>query len=305
MHRSLLSILLFSALAVPCPAGADVTLESRLTVESIGGGGSGEMTTELSGLKSREQRHLVLSGPFAPGGKDTMETTITRLDRALLTRLDAADSTFEDIPLTEVGAKLREGGASVMPGMDPASGLDLTWTVATSKPGGEATIAGFTATPTLITLRGKGTSRASGQPVELALVSELWSARGVPGAAEMRAFDARYATAVGMEPGSLASALGSFGVPKSALRLLAAARAKVPGTALKSVLKLEMPGLSDLLAKMSAALPGAEGAAPAPSGPLITLTIEVTKVSAARLGADRFRVPEGFRRKPKLAPASD
>jgi hypothetical protein len=304
MNRTIPSLLLLAGLlpAAPRTCAADVTLESRLTVESIGGSGSGDVTMELSGLKRREERRLAFTGAFAPGGADTSETTITRLDRAVLTRLDAADSTFEDIPLAQVGAKLRQGGADVMPGMDPSS-VDLRWTVETASPGGTATIAGFTATPTVITLRGKGTSRTSGEPIELALVSELWSARGVPGAAELRAFDARYATAVGMDPGAIEATLGSFGLPKSALRLLSAARAKVAGTPLRTVLKLEMPGLSDLLAKMSAALPGGGSAAPAPSGPLLTTTIEVTKVSAGKVGADRFLVPPGYRKKAKLAPA--
>jgi len=300
--RSTLPLLAAFALAAGASAaGADVTIESRLTIESMGGGGSGPVTVELSGLKRREERRLVFSGPFAPANPETTESAITRLDRAVLYRLDPADSSYDEVPLARVGALMRKGGAGVPPGVDPASSLDITWTVETAAPGGSETIAGHVATPSVITLRGKGKSRQTGQPIELALVSEVWTAPGVPGAAELRAFDTRYATAVGMAPGALEETLASFGLSKAALHMLTAARAKVRGTPLRTVMRLEMPGLSDMLAKLQASMPGASGDLPPVEGPLVTSTIEVTSITAGRIAPERFRVPAGFRR--KLAPA--
>lgn len=301
--RSILLLPAALALVAGAPAArADVTIESRLTIESMGGGGSGPVTVELSGLKRREERRLEFTGPFAPAHPETTESAITRLDRAVLYRLDAADSSYDEIPLARVGATMRQG--RVPAGIDPASSLEMTWTVETSAPGGSETIAGHVATPSVITLRGKGRSRQTGQPIELALVSELWTATGVPGAAELRAFDARYATAVGMGPGALEETLAGFGLSKAALRILTAARAKVTGMPLRTVMRLEMPGLNDLIAKLSASMPGASGDLPAVSGPLITSTIEVTSITAGRIAPERFRVPVGYRRKAgKLGPA--
>lgn len=278
-------------------ARADVTIESRLTIESIGGGGSGAVTSQVSGLKRREDRRLAFSGPFAPAHPETTESAITRLDRGLLYKLDPLEASYEEVPLARLPAMLRQGGASALPGIDPASSLDLTWTVETSSPGGSETIAGYVATPSVITLRGKGTNRQSGQPVEMALISEQWNAPGVPGSAELRAFDARYAKAVGMDPGALEETLGSFGLSKSALRMLSAARAKVAGTPLRTVMRLEIPALSNLLRGLTAALPqGGAEAAPA-DAPLITSTVEVTSIVRGRIPAERFGVPAGYRRK--------
>jgi hypothetical protein len=130
----------------------------------------------------------------------------------------AADSTYEEVPLSRVLARAAAGTSAAVPGFDQGANLDLTWTVTSASPGGTATIAGYAATPTAITVRGKGKHKETGQPIEIALTLELWMAKGVPGAAELRAFDTKYATAVGLAPGVIEESMASFGVPRTAAR---------------------------------------------------------------------------------------
>jgi hypothetical protein len=290
--------LILLALLAAAPALADVRIDSRLTIESVAGGGSGSVSSATCGLKRREERRLALEGPFASAQPETVQSTITRLDRAVLDRLFAADSTYEEVPLARLLAQLHKGTLGAIPGVDPKAALDLAWTVESSRPEGAATIAGYAATPSAITLRGKGTQRATGQPIELVLKLELWTAKDVPGAAELRAFDAKYAAAVGMAPGAIEETMGSFGVPRAALQKVTAARARIVGTPLRTVMTVAMPSLGDLMKRLSATMPGVFGdAPPAADGPLITSTLEVERIDTAGIDPARFRVPAGFRRR--------
>jgi len=295
MNRALW--LCFLLLTSPSVAPADVTIESRLTVESVAGTGSGAVRTETSGLRRREERRLALEGAFVSGQADTSQTSIIRLDRSVVDHV-YADSTYEEVPLARVLARAAAGTASAVPGFDGGASLDLTWTVTSASPGGEATIAGFTARPTAITVRGKGTHKETGQPIDIALTLELWMANGVPGAAELRTFDTRYATAVGLAPGAIEESMAAFGVPRTAARQLTAARAKVAGTPLRTVLRVSMPSLSEMMAKLSQSMGGAlGGAAAAPDGPLLTTTLEVEHIGVAPVAPERFRVPAGWRKR--------
>jgi hypothetical protein len=295
LNRNLLLCLVF--LTSPVVSHADVTIDSRLTVESVAGTGTGSVRTETSGLHRREERRLALEGAFASAQSETSQVSITRLDRSVLDHLHAADSTYEELPLSQVLARSTAGMAAAVPGFDQGASLELTWTVTTAAPGGTATIAGFAATPTAITVRGKGTHKETGQPIDIALTLELWTAKGVPGAAELRAFDTKYAAAVGLAPGAIEESMASFGVPRTAVRQLTAARAKVAGTPLRTVMRVAMPSLSDMMAKLSQSMGGLGDAAPAPDGPLLTSTLEVERIDAAPIAPDRFRVPPGWRKR--------
>ena len=282
--------LALAALLLAAPARADVTLSQRLSITSVAGTGSGTVVTATSGKYRREERRLALDGPFAGAQPDTSEVAIMRLDRGVIDRLSDADSTYEEIPFARALSHLPQ---APMPGVDP-NGLDIAWTVEASSPGGSETIAGHVATPHTLTLRGKGTQKGTGQPVELVLGFTLWTAPGVPGAAEMRAFDAGYAAGVGMAPGMIEETLGSYGVPRATIRRLTDARARIAGTPLRTVMTVAMPSLGDLLSKLSATL-GAN--APAPDGPLLTSTLEVESIDTSKIAPARFRVPAGYRRR--------
>ena len=284
------------ALLLAAPAArADVTFEQRLAIESVAGSGSGTVLTQTSGLRRREERRLALEGPFASAQPETSQTTIVRLDRGVLDQVFAADSSYREIPLARLLATLRQG---TMPGVDPGASLDVTWTVTSSSPGGRDSIAGFEATPSVLTLRGTGIQKGTGQEVEIVLTLELWTAKGVPGAAELRAFDTRYAMAVGMAPGAIEETMSAYGVPRSAMRQLTAARARITGTPLRTVMRVAMPSLSAMMSKLSDSMPGAFGGAPPVSeGPLLTSALEVVRIDGARIPAERLRVPAGFLRK--------
>ena len=181
-------LLLFALLAAALPARADVTIESRLTIESVAGTGAGAVVTQTSGLRRREDRRLGLEGPFAEAQPETSQASIVHLDRAVMDRLYAADSTYDEVPLAKVLSHLGEGTAGAVPGFDKGASLDLTWTVTATTPGGEATIAGFTATPTVLTLHGKGT----GAGPEIVLTLELWMRRRAGAAGYAPSFEVRH-----------------------------------------------------------------------------------------------------------------
>jgi hypothetical protein len=291
-------ILLVLLLACAAPARADVTVECSLTIQSVAGTGEGRVTTETSGLKRREDRRLVLAGPFASATADTVQSSIIRLDRAVVQQLASADSTYQETPLSQVLAKLHGSEGATLPGLDGGSNLDVTWTVSSAKKDEHATIAGYDATPTVLTLQGKGTQKETGQPIELVLTLELWTASGVPGAAEIRTFDSKYAAAVGLAPGAVEESMAAFGVSRSAVRQLSAARAKVSGTPVRTVMSVAMPSLSDMMKKLSESMPGSTGSTPQlADGPLLTSTLEVVRVDTTRLPAARFQVPAGFKRR--------
>ena len=288
-----LTLVLLTVVAVS--AHADVTVESRLTIESVAGTGEGRVLTETQGLRRREDRSLSLAGPFASAQAESVQSSIIRLDRAVLQKLTPSDSSYEETPLAQVLAKTAK---TTLPGLDGASTPDVTWTVTSARRTDHATIAGFDATPTVLTLRGKGVQKDTGQPIELVLTLELWTAPGVPGAAEIKTFDSKYATAVGLAPGMVEESMAAFGVSRTAVRQLTAARAKITGRPVRTVMTVAMPSLAAMMQKLSESMPGAFGGAPPPAdGPLLTSTLEVVRVDTTRLPAARFQVPAGFKRR--------
>jgi len=88
MKKLMVVLLLASAV----PARADVTVESRLTIESVAGTGEGSVLTETQGLRRREDRSLSLAGPFASAQAESVQSSIIRLDRAVLQKLVPSDS---------------------------------------------------------------------------------------------------------------------------------------------------------------------------------------------------------------------
>ena len=278
------------------PARADVTVESRLTIASVAGTGEGRVVSETAGLKRREERRLALEGQFTPAALETTQVTLARLDQGTLAQLRDADSTYEQRPLAQVLAHFREQAPAALPGVE--SNLDVRWTVTSASPGGSETIAGYAATPTRIIVRGTGTQKETGQPIELVLTLELWTAKNVPGAAEIRAFDTKYAAAVGLAPDAVEESMAGFGVSRAAVRELGAARAKITGTPVRTVMKVEMPSLGEMMKRLAATMPGGtEGMPDLAGGPLLTSTLEVERVTVGTIAATRFRVPAGYRRR--------
>ena len=107
MNRNLW--LCLAVLALPGNVRADVTIDSRLTVASIAGMGTGSVRTETSGLHRREERRLALEGAFASAQSETSQVSITRLDRSVLDHVYATDSTYEEVPLSQVLARSTAG----------------------------------------------------------------------------------------------------------------------------------------------------------------------------------------------------
>ncbi len=296
-----LAALVAGGLALPARARAGVTIDTRMDVSMLGGGGRGTGRVEIEGKARRETRTIALGSAGSDMGQEQRSDALTRLDRGTQWQIDADDSSYRAVPLARLGAEMDRAGVGGMPfpGLSPDAAATLTWQVTVTPRDDTARIAGYDARRTDITLTGTAHGPETGDVASLRLVTQWWMSGAVPGAGEVRAFDAGFELAtngLGADvPGLLAGLPGSA----EAIARLTAARRGLKGVPLRTVLSVEAPGLAAMLQSMGGEGNGADGggdgaAHGADAPPLVTSVIEVTSIRAGRIPAAHLALPRGF-----------
>jgi hypothetical protein len=292
----LLLVALLVFLCVPTLGRAGVTIESRMDVTMLGGGGKGSGKVEIEGRARRETRTITLGVAGSDMGQEQRSDAITRLDRDVQWQLDADDSTFRTVALERLGDTAGAGGMA-MPGLTPEAASTLTWKVEVTPRDETTIVAGYRARRTDITLTGTAHPADEGNALTIRLVTQWWMSSAVPGAAQMHAFDEGFEHATGGLGADVPGLLAGLPGAAEGIRQLTAARRDLAGVPLRTVIAVEAPGLGSMLGRALSGQ-GDEGAAPdagADTSPLVTSTIEVTAIHAGRIAPSRFALPAGYR----------
>jgi hypothetical protein len=208
-------LVIFAAALTGSPAFADISYEQRITVDAAGAmsmlASEGKVLTQLSADKSRSDSSLTmkssLAGMFAGSGNTG---SIVRLDKALMWNLLPDEQQYSEMTFAEVKAQMakaqqamKDAQASGQPGGAlPVSAEGCQWSqgeVQVEHPAGTEQVAGLATGKHIIRMQQSCTDKATAKTCDITWLMETWLAKDVPGEQEARAFNLKYAQALGMD----------------------------------------------------------------------------------------------------------
>lgn len=214
MHPSRISLCKLAGCllwATSLPALADVTVQESVSVNGAGlmsfANLSGKSTTKISGTRARMESDVQMQSRLVRlfAGGPTAE--ITRLEDDQVYELDLKKKQYTATSLSARRAEMEqalqqrnEQSAQSQAG----SGVDQSkceWSPAKAdvkKTGEKATIAGFSAEHTLITVTQSCKNKDTGEVCDFGLALDQWLAPKFDGGAERQAFYQRYAEKMGL-----------------------------------------------------------------------------------------------------------
>ncbi|MBI5711426.1 MAG: hypothetical protein HZC42_14165 [Candidatus Eisenbacteria bacterium] len=194
------------ALAVACPAGADVVVKEKTVAEGLGGFGDGTTSRTLivAGDKSRSEDEFTYTGRLKTfvGGKPRTSISIIRVDRELIWNVEPEKKKYTELTFAQMRAMMERGAAE----MDKAAAeqqpkdAEMTFTVDVRRTGAKQSVNGFPAEQVVITCTGKPKSPQQGAEAgEIRLVMDQWLTRGAPGSEELTAFYRKFSEKLGLD----------------------------------------------------------------------------------------------------------
>ena len=208
----LATAVLGTALILSAPAHADVTIVESMSHD---GGGvmsmaamSGHTTTTISGQNGRIESDVKMKSSLMRlfGGGQTAE--ITRIGDDKVYTLDLKKKTYTETSLSERRAQLEKTMADAekqrsqqQQGASPVDQSDCEWSAPKSdlkKTGEKATIAGYSAERSTLTVTQTCTNKKTGDVCDFGLAFDTWLAPAFDGSAEQQAYYKAYAEKMGI-----------------------------------------------------------------------------------------------------------
>lgn len=198
-------------LSTVMPAHADVTVEESISVNGAGlmsfANMNGKSTTSISGNRARMESDVQMQSRLVRlfAGGPTAE--ITRLEDDKVYELDLKKKQYTATSLSERRAEMEKAlqqRNEQTTQSQPGSTVDQSkcdWSppkTEVKKTGEKATIAGFTAEHTLITVTQSCKNKESGEVCDFGLALDQWLAPKFDGSAERQAFYRHYAEKMGL-----------------------------------------------------------------------------------------------------------
>ncbi len=194
------------ALAVACPAGADVVVKEKTVSEGLGGFGDGttNRTLIVAGDKSRSEDEFTYTGRLKTfvGKKPRTSVSIIRLDRELIWNVEPEKKQYTELTFARMRAMMEQGAAEMdkAAAEQPPQDAEMTFTVDVRRTGAKQAVNGFPAEQVVITCTGKPKSPQQGAEAgEIRLVMDQWLTKAAPGADELMAFYRRFSEKLGLD----------------------------------------------------------------------------------------------------------
>jgi hypothetical protein len=275
--------LLWNAVVLAVPAArADVVYEQRITSSRPAGMGPASARNRVYVKSGRERSEMsVEAAPAGPAPAATGEfISITRLDRGLIWYLDPAKKVYSETTFAELKKSFAAAPGVVSDGSAaPASEVRI------ERPGKRDVICGAPAELVILTIASPLTDPAL-QGATQYIVAELWMATDFPGAAELQAHARAAVDAAGFAHLAGPGGAGPLG---QLLKRLADEIKKLDGTAVRTVLSLEIDASAGVAGLTSPAPAHAEG-----RQVILAMTTEMTKIESKQLPPDLFEIPAGY-----------
>ncbi len=275
--------LLLVALLLAVPAvQADVVYEQRITSSGPSGMKPTAARNKVYVKSGRERSEMTAEGATAGQTPATSGLiSITRLDRGLIWYLDPAKQVYSETTFAE----LKKAFAAA-PGAAGGEGAAAESEVLVEHPGRKDVICGAPAELVILTIASPLTD-PSLRGASQYIVAELWMATDFPGAAELEAHAQSTVEAVGF--GHLAGPGGAENPFSHLMKRLAEEMKKLDGTAIRTVLSLEIDARAGVAGLSSPAPAHGEG-----RQVILAMTTEMTRIESKDLPAELFDLPAGY-----------
>lgn len=281
------SLLLLVLHALVPTARADVVYEQRITSSGPTAMGPTAATNKVYVKSGRERSEMRAEAPAS--GQTPAATSelisITRLDRGLIWYLDPGKKVYSETTFAELKkAFAASPGAS---GGEAGGAAGTTASdVQVERPGKKAVICGAHAEQVILTIASPLTDPAL-RGASQYIVAELWMATDFPGAAELEAHAQATVDAAGFA--HLAGPGGSGSPFSHLMKRLAEEMKKLDGTAIRTVLALEIDAQAGVAGLSSPAPAHGEG-----RQVILSMTTEMTKIESKEVPAALFDIPAGY-----------
>ncbi|MGI8783395.1 MAG: hypothetical protein ACR2L2_07080, partial [Acidobacteriota bacterium] len=203
--RGRLCVAFLCALLAAGSVFADVTYKDVSKIDGAMFGGAMKAIIRMSG----QNLDNIAAAHYLKGGKMRTETSsnnnlqsiqIVDLDKELMISIDPKKKTYSVVTFAELRAQMDEA----LRKMRESSGkknekedVQLTPRISVKQTGQTATIAGYPASETQVTITLEAKDKKSGDTGNFDVNSSLWLAKGVAGAAEVNEFGRRFAEKLG------------------------------------------------------------------------------------------------------------
>ncbi len=301
-------VIAFFILFVSVVSQADVVIKIRTSTDM-----AGVMTTqtdgsqEIKGDKSCLDASTKVTGGMAAmfsKGKPMQMVNITRLDKGIFWQLDPDKKTYMESTLDNLKQQLNETKGEGQKPEEP----EYTWTVNVETIDQPQTINGFDCSGVIGKAVGVGRKNSADS---MFITYEQWSAKDVPGADEVEAYQKKYSDAIGMDPmwakENMGSILKDFGAEFVELAGKVNKSGQYP---IKTIVTIEgtsksegegsdenpadaMSMMNKMLGKKPDQAEGEEGG----YKPFLSLTNEVESIEVKDVDDSRFEIPDGYKKK--------
>ena len=273
--------LLLALHALVPAARADVVYEQRITSSGPTGMGPTAATNKVYVKSGRERTEMTVEAPGSGQAPATASEliSITRLDRKLIWYLDPEKKVYSETTFAELQK------AFAAPGREQAEGAAAS-EVQVENPGRNDVICGAPAEQVILTIASPLTDPAL-RGASQYIVAELWMATDFPGAAELATHTQEIVDTAGFaHMGGPAGAGNPFG---HLIQRLAEEMKKLDGTAIRTVLSLEIDAQAGVAGLVSPAPAHGEG-----RQVILSMTTEMTKIESKEVPAELFDIPAGY-----------
>lgn len=257
---------------------------------------------------------------------------IIDLDKKTITTIDFEKRTYTEVTFDQMKQRLEQTAQQLQAARtqpETPQNANVNFDADVKSTGQTKTVDGREARQVIVTMSMGATDAQSGQSGTMNMTSEMWIAKDIPGAGELRDFQRRLAQELDWAPSGLGNLMNRPDVNR-ALGKVMAEGGKMEGTPVQQVIRIggvagtpsgqqAQPSVGDALGSaLGGKLGGIGGfgkkkrdtgtdtqtSAPQAGGSLIEMNVDNTGFSTNAVDASLFGIPAGFTRVEEAAPGA-
>jgi len=200
----------FAVLAVLFAFSTAALADFRYEEKTAITGGSIVGAMKMAGTFSKQARQIgepTLSSVFVKGNRmarvNKDYTEVVDLDKETITHLDHAKKQYSVVTFQEMKQRMEEAmrqsreKSEAQKQPDAASNTDISFDVKVRNTGATKQVAGLDTKESILTMAMNAKDKQSGQTGTMAITNDMWMAPDIPGYAEVRDFQRRFAMKMG------------------------------------------------------------------------------------------------------------
>jgi hypothetical protein len=298
-------------------ANADVIRKHKTSSQSFGSFESTSSEYYKADRSANESTTKWTSGMMKTmtKGKESSSTAITCLDKELIWNVDPSKKTYTEMTFAEFRDMMKKGMQDMESAKAEAEVKDTTseemytWKTEVKSDPNPKTINGWSCKNIHIVATGISKVDTLDRVI---ITFNMWNSPDVPGAEEIRAFQERYAKALGLDAMAISSGLmNSAAMYEKQMKALMEEAKKAPGEPVTSLIEVKRnqltgPSIGDAMKEgLMSSLPFGKKKEPENKGPKyeekvkFSVSTELTEASSGPVDAGKYEIPAGYKLKKK------